>query len=281
MTSIIAEAEGVYDICTVAVNRADTTVVLSSSAETLTVGDTVTLSATVASTDTVNSVVWRSMDTAVATVDQTGVVSAKSAGTSVIVAEADGAYGVCGISVINKESREIQPVPTASPAPSTTPSASPSNDINGDEMDEPSPIESATADAAEIPDTNDNTVTPQKVEESSGDPKVVIVTIKVSDLPVGTSSVRTAGGEEIIISGDGTLKMEVGRDELGADGALEIVALNAEGTPLAAVNVQIEPDRSAEAPVQLGLVVLLWVLIGLVVGIGISFGAFMLRNKKR
>ncbi|MBO5280595.1 MAG: Ig-like domain-containing protein, partial [Clostridia bacterium] len=77
----------VWELATVSV----TGVTLNKSSATLTEGDTLTLTATVAPTNATNkNVTWKSSDTTVATVSN-GVVTAKKAGTATItVATADG-----------------------------------------------------------------------------------------------------------------------------------------------------------------------------------------------
>ena len=101
-TTVIAEAGGKYDTCTVSVVKTDVTgVSLNSSSETLKKGDSVTLSAAVLPSDaTYPGVMWTSSDTDIATVDASGMVTAKNFGIATITAEADGVTAVCTVSVV-------------------------------------------------------------------------------------------------------------------------------------------------------------------------------------
>ena len=71
---------------------------LNRSEATLIVGNTLYLYATI-TPETPLSLVWASSDEGVASVDQTGKVSALSAGTVLITASADGISGECAVTV--------------------------------------------------------------------------------------------------------------------------------------------------------------------------------------
>ena len=94
--TITAEAGGITDACTVIVVKTDVTdLSLSSTSETLELGGTVTLTATVSpSGATYPDVTWASSDTSVATVNSSGKITAVAEGAATIIAEADG---VCGV----------------------------------------------------------------------------------------------------------------------------------------------------------------------------------------
>ena len=97
--------------CTITVNKKDinitiTEVRLNKSTETLTEGDTTTLTATVLPENTTygKSVKWSSSNVAVATVDIMGKVTAKSAGTAIITATSEnGKTASCTVTVNKKD----------------------------------------------------------------------------------------------------------------------------------------------------------------------------------
>ena len=91
---------GVYRIT----ERVDVTgVTLDKTSESLTVGDSVTLIATVAPSDaTINAVTWTSSDESVATVDSNGKVTAVAAGTVTITVKAGDKTASCTLTVTAK-----------------------------------------------------------------------------------------------------------------------------------------------------------------------------------
>ena len=97
--------------CTITVNKKDTNITitevrLNKSTETLTEGDTTTLTATVLPENTTygKSVKWSSSNVAVATVDLMGKVTAKSAGTAIITATSEnGKTASCTVTVNKKD----------------------------------------------------------------------------------------------------------------------------------------------------------------------------------
>ena len=104
--TITATADGKSATCTVTVTAATvpvTGVTLNKTSTSLYVGDTETLTATVAPDNATNkAVTWTSSDSAVATVDQNGVVTALARGTAVITATAAdgrGASASCTVTV--------------------------------------------------------------------------------------------------------------------------------------------------------------------------------------
>lgn len=98
--TITATADGVSDTCTITVNQPVSSVSLSSNEQTMTIGDFITLSATVSPSDaTYPTVTWSSDNTAVATVDQTGKVTAIAPGSATITATADGISDTCEVTV--------------------------------------------------------------------------------------------------------------------------------------------------------------------------------------
>lgn len=78
---------------------------------TLITGNTVVLTATINPSNATNKgITWKSSNTGIATVNSSGVVTAKSAGTATITATADGKTASCNIIVNNKE-QETSTVP--------------------------------------------------------------------------------------------------------------------------------------------------------------------------
>ena len=101
--SIIATADGKSAACEITVEVSVTGVTLSSHAEDMDRGDTLTLTATVSPDDTTKpEVAWTSSDTLVATVSSSGLVTATGEGTAIITATADGKSDTCTITVENR-----------------------------------------------------------------------------------------------------------------------------------------------------------------------------------
>ncbi len=86
-----------------------TNITLSKSAASIEVGETLSLSANVLPSDATNrNVVWESSDTEVATVDQSGLVTAMGAGNAIITATAtdgSGKAGSCSLTVTAADAR--------------------------------------------------------------------------------------------------------------------------------------------------------------------------------
>ena len=114
---ITATIDGVNGLATVVVNPAPpASVTVSPSSGTLTVGQTVTLGATVR--DAAGNVIagamvtWSSSDAAIATVSSSGVVSAVAAGTATITATSGTASGTATITVTNPAVHHIVITPS-------------------------------------------------------------------------------------------------------------------------------------------------------------------------
>ncbi len=244
--TVTAEADGKFDTCTVTVVKTEVTSVgLSSTSETLAVGDTVTLVATVSPSDAMDAgVTWTSTNPSVATVDAHGKVTAVAEGATSVISKAGTAFNICtvlvssGLDASNGSDEDDTP-------PSFTPSAS-----------------------SEPADKNED------------EPDTVIITIVVSQLPEGTAAIRLPNGELVEFDGSDTLEVEVGSEYLSGDGSVELVALDEEGTPLGVYDADgiIPPDTgNAGAGVW---PVLLWVLIG-IAGAAVIGGALYLTLRKR
>ena len=104
--TVTAKAGNMQANCSVTVNYIEaTSVLLNKSSITLSVGETVELTATVYPNNATNkTIVWTSSNTHVATVDN-GQISAIAVGTATITAQnSDGPSSTCSIAVVNKPS---------------------------------------------------------------------------------------------------------------------------------------------------------------------------------
>jgi len=104
ITATANDGSGYNATCAIMVNpRLVSSITLNETTKTLNVGETLTLSATVAPDDATNkNVTWSSSDSSVATVDSNGKVTAKGAGSATITATAvdgSGITGTCEITV--------------------------------------------------------------------------------------------------------------------------------------------------------------------------------------
>ena len=117
--TVTAKAGDKSAACTVTVNPVPvTSVTLSRSSMALQVGETETLTATVAPDNaTDKTITWSSSDTAIATVDANGKVSAMAVGTATVTAKAGAKSAACTVTVnpvpvssvtLNKESLTLQ-----------------------------------------------------------------------------------------------------------------------------------------------------------------------------
>ena len=98
----------VFEFKTKSVNVPVTSVTVTPSGKTLTVGKTVTLSVVVAPQNATNKEVsWTSSNSSIASVDENGTVTAISPGTAVITATAGGENEVNGRAIITVEKKEI------------------------------------------------------------------------------------------------------------------------------------------------------------------------------
>lgn len=98
-------------------------IVLDRTELSMTVGDAVTLVATVSPENaTDKSVSWSSSDTNVATVDVSGKVTAVSAGSATVTAKAGEKTASCSVTV---SAAQVTPTPTPTPAPDPDPTPTP------------------------------------------------------------------------------------------------------------------------------------------------------------
>lgn len=95
--------DGTYGIAPIAVDV--TGVALDKTTASLKVGNTTTLTATIAPADaTINNVTWSSSDEAIATVDSTGKVTAVAVGSATITAKAGDKTATCAVTVTTASS---------------------------------------------------------------------------------------------------------------------------------------------------------------------------------
>ena len=97
--------------------------------------------------------------------------------------------------------------------------------------------------------------------------------MKARDLPAGTASVKTPGGEVINVNGAESIRIKVNKADLDSDRRVEIIPLDEEGTPLAVYKVQAE-----KAPASPSLL-WLWTVIGVMVVAAITALLVMRRAK--
>ena len=163
------------------------------------------------------------------------------------------------------------PTPSPTAAPTLTPSPTPTVTVSPSPTVTPAPTTVPT-------EGNKQTIVPEQIEQ---DEKVGTVTVKIdpSQLPEGTTAIKTADGKIITVSGTTPVYITVDKDTISEDGAVEIVALNDEGVALGYVNI----DASSVTQEQKsGGNVLMWVIIGLagvLAFVGITYLIARFRNK--
>ena len=259
--TITAEADGVTAVCTVSVVKtAVTGVSLNRTYKEMGVGDSLTLDATVTPGDsTYPDATWTSTNTSVATVSQSGKVTAKTEGAAAIIADVDGKYAVCAVLVSNganndNSSDDSDDSTTQTPEPTVSPTASPGPD-------------------GENSDDEDALGTGSESSETTPDPQIekVVITIVVGELPEGTAAVKLPSGEVVELDESKTLKIEVDAEDLDDNGSVELIALSEEGTPLGDYTagdgqvITIPDSGSAGKGIWQ---VLMWVFIG-IAGVGV------------
>ena len=255
--TITATADGVWDMCQITVVNRVESVTLSSDAETMEPGDTLPLTVTISPNDaTYQTVRWSSSDTSVATVDSSGLVTAVGSGTATITAMVDRQPAVCLVTVSGEAAEPSDAAPSAT---------------NSGDMGEP------------------RSITPKAVEVND-DTDTVIITIDVGDLPEGTAAIELPDGTVVDIGSANTVRITVGRDDLGEDGTVAVVALDEEGVALANCFIQVGDlpeetrliDLSGAEEVGSSLLsVVLWILGGaLAMGI-IALAVYLILRKRR
>lgn len=165
-----------------------TGVTLDKTAADLEIGKTLTLTATVKPDNaTDKTVTWTSSNTAVATVDEDGVVTAMSAGITKITASAGGKSAKC-IVTVKENNQYIKPVPTPTPVPVPVPTSTPSPSPSPS----PAPATSVTSTTndttAATPNTTTTTNTNEpKIEGGSGGSGWGNIASEIGKTPAGSS----------------------------------------------------------------------------------------------
>ena len=204
--TITARAEDVSDTCEVTVEKKPVScVALSSHEETMIHHSTKMLTATVSPDDaTYPEVTWSSDNETVATVDQTGKITAVGVGTATITATADGISDTCAVTVVKKDvtgivlnktsetilaGKTLALTATVSPADATYPEVSWSSSNNA----------VATVDqTGRVTGKKDGTVT----ITASADGKMATCTVRVRELySISVSTNNTSYGK---VSGGGS-----------------------------------------------------------------------------
>ena len=232
--TITAEADGITAVCTVSVvKRGVTGVTLSSTSETLKKGATTTLSATVSPSDATNAnVTWKSTNTSVARVDQSGKVTALADGSAAITVEADGKFAVCVVLVSSDEDIDNDATQTEKVTPTATP-------LEAEPASSPTPV--ATAGDSGM------TITPDIVKRDEQTGKITIE-FHINELPEGTSSIKLPGGEIIHVadSENGMISITVDENELDAAGDLQIIFLDDQEVPFGSASVEVSKNEGTE-----------------------------------
>lgn len=176
---------------------------------------------------------------------------------------------------------------TSSKTVTATPAAlsSPGEIVTATPAASSSPGETATAaysatPAVSIPPAS---IQPISVEEDK-DTEIITIVIDVKTLPEGTRYVGLSNGKYFEIKGtDGTVKLQVSKDDIGDDGTIVITALNDEGNPIAGYSLKLENSDGTIIKIfgAVGILsMLLWIIIGLFAAAGIVLVIKILRRKK-
>ncbi len=130
-------------------------------------GETLTISADISPSDTTDTSSWDSDNTEVATVDQSGVVTAVSGGSANITLTCGDISAVCAITVTEPSPT---PTPTPSPTPSPTPTVTPTE--TPEQTTEPTETPEQTTEPTETPEqTTEPTETPEQTAEPTETPE--------------------------------------------------------------------------------------------------------------
>ncbi len=263
--TITAEADGITAVCTVSVvKRGVTGVTLSSTSETLKKGATATLSAAVSPSDATNAdVTWKSTNTSVARVDQSGKVTALADGSAAITVEADGEFVVCVVLVSSDEDTDNDATQTEKVTPTATP-------LEAEPASSPTPI--ATAGDSGM------TITPDIVKRDEQTGKITIE-LHINELPEGTSSIKLPDGEVIHVTDaeNGMISITVDENELDAAGDLQIIFLDDQEVRFGSASVEVSKNEGTEKYPSW----LLWTIGVIGVSLIAASAVLHLRLKKR
>ena len=265
VATITAEADGITAVCTVSVVKIGVTgVTLSSTSETLKKGATATLSAAVSPSDATNAdVTWKSTNTSVARVDQSGKVTALADGSAAITVEADGKFAVCVVLVSSDEDTDNDATQTEKITPTATP-------LEAEPASSPTPV--ATAGDSGM------TITPDIVKRDEQTGKITIE-LHINELPEGTSSIKLPDGEIIHVADaeNGMISITVDENELDAAGDLQIIFLDDQEVRFGSASVEVlKNEGTQEYPSWL-----LWTIGVIGVSLIAASAVLHLRLKKR
>ncbi len=273
-TVMVTTTDGGYtDACVITVKQGVTSVSVSPAMSTLVLGDddtkndTVSLSAEITPSNANDqTVTWISSDSSVATVDGTGKVTAVGAGSATITAMADGKMATCAVTVKAVNSGDDDDADDEDYMIPTTTS-----------MAIITPTDSGNAES--VSDTGDETL------KSTPAPEAVIITIVVADLPEGTTAIKLLDGTVIELDGSDTIDIKVDAEQLSDDGSLELIAMDDEGTVLGIYTAAAEGQNIAITNTDSthggGLMILLWIIIGVLGAGGIGLAVYLILKKKR
>jgi hypothetical protein len=119
---------------------------------------------------------------------------------------------------------------------------------------------------------------PINMEEDSETGRIM-VEVSITDLPEDTTAIRLASGKVIYIDHtQETLQLEIGRDDLNAQGEREILALH-EQIPLALYKIVVVSTHGQVSAADSKTHVLIWIAGGIVLA-GLAGAIIVIRQKK-
>ena len=133
-----------------------------------------------------------------------------------------------------------QPSASASASPSASKSATPSAPADATpDRDEP---EAAGTDGGNA----EQVITPQEISRDD-ETGVITIVIRADDLPEGTAAIETPDGKILYVSDakNGVLEIKVTKDDISANGDIEITLLRSDMTPLSKARIRV-PDENGE-----------------------------------
>ena len=114
----------------------------------------------------------------------------------------------------------------------------------------------------------------------------ISIVISVDDLPEGTAAIETPDGKILYISDakNGVLVIKVTKDDISADGDIEITLLNGDMVPLAEARIRVLDDSreittTGESRMG-GWMLAIWIVIGLIILAAVIWILIRRRNKQ-
>ena len=254
-----------------------TTITLSHSSLTLKINETAALSATVRPRTA--SVTWWSSNSGVATVDQSGRVTAKAPGHATITAAAGNTKVRCSVTVEAESTATATPMTTLAATPVPTPAAAPTVTPSPEAITTPAPTAAAINTPMPSPVPEDIAPAAIDQDETTG---TISIEIEINSLPEGTTGIQMPDGEVIRLTDalGGKVRLEISEDDL-QDGAFIITSLDDEDTPLGSCRIQVlGAGRQLDTGnSNTGAAAWVWILIGIaIVGLGIFVMLIILRK---